>query len=395
MPAELPFSRYMDVIFLVYGLAFLSLGLIVVLRNERGSTLKLSRILWLLAAFGFSHGFLEWMDLWRVVRGDTAGLAATRPFVLLVSYLLLFEFGRRMVRTSLSAATQASRVGRLLDPWIHLPVLLVIVAAVAGADQPLTALTIWSRYLPGFLGSCLAGVGCYLYCHNRIGEDAATSEFPGLNGACYVAAAAFVAYGIFGGLVGVRADWSPAAEINEDSFQAAFLVPVQLLRAGCAVLIAASVGRLLRIFGRERQLKLRYVLDAGQYSLAQFHEIKSRYDAILDSATDGIVGLDNEGNSTFANAVALGMLGYRKDELIGKPFHALSHHTTVVGKPYAIADCPVHETILDGVTRRVNADLFWRKNRTWFPVAYQAVPLRRGERICGALILFRNLAELG
>lgn len=385
----------MDVIYLVYGLAFLALGLVIVLRNERGSTLNLSRVLWLLAAFGFIHGFLEWMDLWQVVHGDTPALAAARPVVLLVSFLLLFEFGRRLVRTSLSAAAQASRAGRLLSPVVYVPMVGGILAAVAAADQPWLELAIWSRYLPGFLGSCLAGAGCYLYCHNRIGDDAATAEFTGLHGACYVAAAAFIAYGICGGLVGPRADWFPAAAINEDSFLATFQVPVQLLRAACAVLIAAAVGRLLRIFSRERQLKLRHALDAGQFSLTQFYEIKARYEAILDAATEGIVGLDRDGNLTFINDIALGMLGYARGELTGKSFHASSHHTTVSGKPYAAEDCPMHKTIQDGVTRRVGADLFWRKNRTWFPVAYQTVPLRRGERSCGVLVLFRNLAEGG
>ena len=33
------------------------------------------------------------------------------------------------------------------------------IAEAATADQPLPALTIWSRYLPGFCGACLAGAG--------------------------------------------------------------------------------------------------------------------------------------------------------------------------------------------------------------------------------------------
>lgn len=384
----------MDVVFLVYGLAFLALGLTIVLRNERHSALKVSRMLWLLAAFGFIHGFLEWMDLWRVVHGDTPGLAAARPVVLLVSYLFLFEFGRRLVLASLSAATRARPVTRLLSPWIYGPMVLGIVCGMAASDQPLLVLTIWSRYLPGFFGSCLAGAGFYLYCRNRIGADAATSDYPGLHVAWYVGAVAFVAYGIFGGLVVPRAEWFPALVVNEESFLATFGVPSQLLRAICAGMVAFAVGSLLRIFSLESQHRLQNALATGQHALAEYYRIRPRYEAILASAAEGIVGLDSNGNTIFANDSALGMLGYRSEELIGKSFHAMSHHTTAAGKPYAVEDCPMQKTMQDGGIRCVGADRFWRKNRTWFPVAYQTAPLLHGKRIDGAVVAFRDLTEI-
>ena len=383
----------MDVVFLVYGLAFLAMGMTIVIRNERDSELDVARLLWLLAAFGFSHGFLEWMDLWRVVRGGPAWPAATQPLLLLLSYLFLFEFGRRLVRLSLPAAVLARPAGRLLEAWLYAPLLLMLAAGTAASDQPALGLTIWSRYLPGFFGSCLAGVGCWRYCRRRLGADAATPDFPGIGNACRVAAVAFVAYGIFGGLVVPRAEWFPAAAINQENFLAAFGVPVQLLRAVCAVFVAASVASLLRVFGLESRRKLRRALDAAQHALADLHRMNRRNEVILDSAAEGIVGLDQDGRTMFINDAALAMLGYQSGELIGRPFHALAHHTDAAGKAYAYEDCPIHRAMFNHGRHKVNDDMFWRKDGTSFAVEYQSAPLRDGEQVLGVVAVFQDITE--
>ena len=96
---------YMDIVTLIYALAFFSLGLSIVLLNERDSVFEISRLLWLLAVFAFVHCFVEAMDLWRNVHGDSALFTAASPIFLLVSYLFLFEFGRRLLRASIAAPT--------------------------------------------------------------------------------------------------------------------------------------------------------------------------------------------------------------------------------------------------------------------------------------------------
>lgn len=388
-----PFYPSMDVVFLAYGLAFLSLGLTIVILNERDSALEVSRVLWLLAAFGFVHGFHEWLDLWRIVHGDAPGLASTRPVVLLTSYLFLFEFGRRLILISLSSAQHAYPARQFLSPWIYAPMLFGILFATAVSTQPTLTLSTWSRHLPGFVGPCLAGAGFYLYGHNRIGTDAATSDYPGAGVASYAAAAAFVLYGILGGLVGLQSDWFPASSINEENFLATFKVPVQLLRAVCSTVAAVSVGYLLRIFRQNNLRKLSHAIDIGRHALAEFYRILPRFEAILDSTMEGIVGLDGDGNVNFANGSALLMLGYRKEELIGKPFSILSRRADADGSDRLREDCPVYLTLKTGVKHRADDERLWRKNRTWFPVAYQVAPLMRGNQIHGVVIAFRDTVE--
>jgi uncharacterized membrane protein YeiB len=52
-----------EIIFFVYGLAFFVLGLGIALQTWRQSRLHLARSLKWLAAFGITHGFYEWGDI--------------------------------------------------------------------------------------------------------------------------------------------------------------------------------------------------------------------------------------------------------------------------------------------------------------------------------------------
>lgn len=244
----------MDIIFFVYGLAFLVMGLVIVILRDNESHLELSGILWLLAAFGFSHGLLEWSYLWSVVRGDHAVLAAAQPAFLLISYLFLFEFGRRLMLIALPDAPRANTVRRLLGVWVYAPLLGVIIGCMAFSAQPALAVTIGARYLAGFSGSLLASAGLFLYWRNRLASTTLNVRVVRIGN--QLGAITFIAYAILGGLIVPRADWFPASTINQESFFDVFHVPVQLPRAACALLVAISVGAMLRVFQLEKLQRL-------------------------------------------------------------------------------------------------------------------------------------------
>ena len=384
----------MDIIFLVYGLAFFAMGLVIVIRWEHGSQLELAGILWLLAAFGFTHGFREWIDLWRVIHGNNPGLAATRAAFLLLSYLFLFEFGRRLMLISLPAVARAKPASRLLGAWVYAPLLGGIMAGMAVSDQPILAMTIWSRYLAGFFGSSLAGVGFLLYWRNRLEPTMPTLDLRAVRISSQVAGGAFIAYAFLGGLVVPRADWFPASVINREAFLALFHVPVQLLRATCAVLVAASVGGLLKIFHLEEQSRLRDAFQATQQALADLRKLSHLNELILHSAAEGIFGTDIDGKIVFVNDTALSMLGFRREELIGNEIHPLIHHTTAAGEPRSIDVCPVRLTIQNNAMQRVSEDIFWRKDGSNFPVEYVTSPLLGEYKdAVGVVVAFLDIAE--
>jgi PAS domain S-box-containing protein len=115
---------------------------------------------------------------------------------------------------------------------------------------------------------------------------------------------------------------------------------------------------------------------------------------ILESAGEGIFGLDVEGRTTFVNPAAARMHGYRPEELIGKKHHEMVHHSRPDGKLYPHELCPIHATIRDGaVHSNVDDEVFWRKDGTSFQVEYTSTPIIEKGRTLGAVITFRDIGD--
>lgn len=114
---------------------------------------------------------------------------------------------------------------------------------------------------------------------------------------------------------------------------------------------------------------------------------------ILNSAGEGIFGLDLDGNTTFANAMAERILGYKEEELLGKRQHDLIHHSKPDGTPYPHEDCHIYSALRDGKVRRESEEVFWRKEGTPVPVEYVSTPIKENEKIVGAVVTFKDISE--
>jgi two-component system sporulation sensor kinase A len=125
----------------------------------------------------------------------------------------------------------------------------------------------------------------------------------------------------------------------------------------------------------------------------QMARLKSQFELILAAAKDGIFGFDQEGRATFINPAGAAMLGYTQDEFIGQPQHQLIHHTRLDGAPYAVEDCPIHSVLVDGSSRFVEDDVFWKKDGTSIPVQYISTPIVDKGKIDGAVVYFRDITE--
>ncbi len=114
---------------------------------------------------------------------------------------------------------------------------------------------------------------------------------------------------------------------------------------------------------------------------------------ILNSAGEGIYGLDMDGNTSFVNPVAAEMLGYSAEELIGKPQHTLIHHSRKDGTPYPREECHIYAAFKDGKVHRESNEVFWRKDGSSFPVEYLSKPIRENGRLVGAVVTFRDITS--
>ncbi|MET0084077.1 MAG: HD domain-containing phosphohydrolase [Sedimenticola sp.] len=121
-------------------------------------------------------------------------------------------------------------------------------------------------------------------------------------------------------------------------------------------------------------------------------DLASKNAMILESAGEGIFGLDKEGNHTFANSAAATMLGYSTEELLGAHSHTLWHHSRPDNKPYPEQECPIYYVLKYGVTKR-GEENFLCKGGTFFPVEFTGTPIFKGGEVEGAVVSFLDISE--
>ena len=140
---------------------------------------------------------------------------------------------------------------------------------------------------------------------------------------------------------------------------------------------------------------------AGQVSLvverkqaeAESAALNRQLELILNSAGDGIYGVNKEGQLTFINPIAAQMLGWEISELIGRHAHDMFHHTRPDGRPYPADECPNYMTFQDGIARSVSDEVFWRRDGSNFPVEYTSTPVYEGDRIVGTVVVVRDVTQ--
>jgi PAS domain S-box-containing protein len=146
------------------------------------------------------------------------------------------------------------------------------------------------------------------------------------------------------------------------------------------------------------------VLDSFQRSRGETRSVSamaeklramsSQMQLILNSAGEGIYGISADGRTTFVNPAAARICGYEPNELLDKAQHELIHHTRADGTPYPREQCPIYLTLTDGITHRIDNEVFWRKDGISFPVEYSSTPIRSPDgAILGAVVVFSDITQ--
>jgi signal transduction histidine kinase len=261
--------HYIIVVYFLYGLAFFSMGLLVILEGNRASDLRLRKALRPLAGFGIVHGIHEWvemLDQMELLMGHDQPIIPeyVRLALLAVSFVSLTAFG-----TYLLAYTEAAQRAITLVP-IGLEAIWVFGLATFRGTYPSSEIwsvaDVWTRYTLAIPGGLLASIG--LVAQQRAFRRSGLVRF---GRDALWAAVAFAWYGVAGQLFVKTTSLPPSNIINQDLFMELFGFPVQLFRASMAVAAAFFVIRFLRAFQVETEQKISE-LQAARLEEAQKRE---------------------------------------------------------------------------------------------------------------------------
>ena len=123
-------------------------------------------------------------------------------------------------------------------------------------------------------------------------------------------------------------------------------------------------------------------------------EQEALWGMFLESTSAAIIGLDTEGNCTFANLSCLEMLGYEDaGELVGRSIHKLIHHTYRDGSPCPKKECSIYRSLLKGKGTHVDSELLWRSDGTSFEVEYWSHPILSKGSVTGAVVTFLDITD--
>ncbi|RJX25758.1 MAG: PAS domain S-box protein [Desulfurivibrio sp.] len=125
----------------------------------------------------------------------------------------------------------------------------------------------------------------------------------------------------------------------------------------------------------------------------QVEKLNRQNRLLLESAGEGIYGVDTMGRTTFMNPAAVRMTGFSEDEMLGRNQHELLHHTRTDGSHYPVCDCPVHATLSTKKPHFVIDEVFWKKDGGSFPVEYVVTPVMEDEEVIGAVVLFNDVTS--
>jgi PAS domain S-box-containing protein len=115
---------------------------------------------------------------------------------------------------------------------------------------------------------------------------------------------------------------------------------------------------------------------------------------LLESAGEGIYGVDADDRCVFMNTAAGAALGVDVNEVLGKSTHDLFRHTDPDGSPNAFEGGPVHQVLHGGGPSRVTSEIMWRSDGTSFPVEFSVFPIvDDGTVVTGAVITFNDITD--
>ncbi|MHB1524728.1 MAG: response regulator [Candidatus Dormibacteria bacterium] len=164
--------------------------------------------------------------------------------------------------------------------------------------------------------------------------------------------------------------------------------PFTSSEAGRALILVPPLAGAVRISSLSDQL--RSVNKAAEIETAR---LSNSLRLLLESAGEGIYGIDAEGSCSFMNTAAAQALRVDATEVIGKFMHPIFHHTRADGTEYQADEGPIYSVLRGEGSVRVATEMMSRADGTTFAAEYSAFPIVDGDAVSGAVITFNDITE--
>lgn len=143
-----------------------------------------------------------------------------------------------------------------------------------------------------------------------------------------------------------------------------------------------------------RDISKRKALEVEREAAFQeIRDLQAEHSLILDTAGEGIYGLDRDGQLTFGNAAAARIVGWHTDAIIGQRSHDVHHHSYPDGSSYPREKCPIYAALKDGEAHNVDNEVFWHADGSAVPVEYTSTPILKDGKPDGAVVVFWDISE--
>lgn len=281
MPVDQFFILNREIVLFVYGLGFFILGFAILLQAQQSSRLELARSLRWLAAFGITHAFNEWGDLFIPVQAQYMDprvirmLEVAQLILLAASFAALFEFGISVL-PSKAAKTWAWIPGASLAAWTIF-VFFILLPFQPDMETWHHTSSAVSRYFICLPGGLLAAYGLRLHAIKRIQP----LNVPVIYSTLRIAGISIGIYAILAGLVPPSVNFFPGNVLNTVTFEQAVGIPIIVFRTLVCLVIAVSVIRSLEIFTVETQRRIE--------ELEQQQIINSEHERLARELHDGAI----------------------------------------------------------------------------------------------------------
>ena len=235
----------MAYLYLIYGAAFMGLGLVLLLQSRLPVGVLPHRQLRLLASFGWLHGLHEWLEMAAIIQNRINGgieeqpwLEALAAFALATSFATLAQFGVEwFVREKrLPPFSAAVPIGALVI-WAY--VFCAGAPGILHGPAPLPTAEVTARWIFGLPAGLIAAAALYRLA--KVSHEPGREDF---SRKLYWSAFALAAYAIVGGAMAIP---EPLEPVGFPPFGDGAVPVVLTIRAACAIAVGALISLTLVI----------------------------------------------------------------------------------------------------------------------------------------------------